>query len=63
VVSTQYPAPHGGHATKPYRFYGHFADTLTFPKRSVDQPLTFRVVVKAGKLGTRRVNYPIRVRD
>lgn len=63
VVSTQYPAPHGGHATKPYHFFGSFTDTLKFPKRSLNQPLTFRVVVKAGPLGTRRVDYPIRVRE
>ena len=63
VVSTQYPAPHGGPAKAPYHFIGSFTDTLTFPKRSVGQPLTFRVVVRAGPLGTAHADYPIRVED
>lgn len=62
VVSTQYPAPRGGHATRPYRFFGRFSDTLKFPARSLGQPLTFRVVVRAGRLGTAHVDYRIRVR-
>lgn len=61
VVSKQYPAPHGGKANKPYHFYGHFSDTLKFPQRSVGQPLTFRVVVRAGRLGTAHADYNIRV--
>lgn len=63
VVSKQYPAPHGGPAKSPYHFVGHFTDTLTFPSRSVGQPLTFRVVVRAGPLGTAHADYPIRVED
>ncbi|MFN8218411.1 MAG: hypothetical protein U0R71_17615 [Solirubrobacterales bacterium] len=61
VVSTQYPAPHGGPAKKPYHFYGRYSDTLTFPKRSVGVPLTFRVVVRAGPLGTTHADYNISV--
>jgi len=61
VVSTQYPAPHGGRATKPYHFFGKYTDALKFPKRSVGQPLTFRVVVRAGPLGTRHVDYKVRI--
>lgn len=61
VVSKQYPAPHGGHAKKPYHFFGRFSDSLTFPRRSVGQPLTFRVVVRAGPLGTTHADYSIRV--
>jgi len=62
VVSTQYPAPGGGKATKPYHFVGSFTDVIRFPQKSVGAPLTFRVVVKAGPLGTRHVDYPVTVR-
>ena len=43
VGGTQYPFrnPH-------YTFTGHFSDYLTFPAAAVGQPLTLRVVVKAG---------------
>ncbi|HVW46997.1 MAG TPA: hypothetical protein VHA76_08090 [Solirubrobacterales bacterium] len=61
VVSKQYPAPKGGPAKSPWHFTGSFTDTLTFPKRSVGEPLTFRVVVRAGPLGTAHADYPIRV--
>jgi len=43
VVSTQNP-----YGKKPYRFTGSFKDNLVFPAGAVGQPLTFRVVVKAG---------------
>jgi hypothetical protein len=43
VVSTQNP-----YGKKPYRFTGSFKDNLVFPPSAVGQPLTFRVVVKAG---------------
>jgi len=43
VVSTQNP-----YGKKPYAFTGHFRDTLDFPAQAAGQPLTFRVVVKAG---------------
>ena len=43
VVSTQYPRfnPH-------FSFTGHFTDNLVFPPSAVGEPLTLRVVIKAG---------------
>jgi hypothetical protein len=44
VVSTQYVR-----GNKHFAFNGHFSDTLgPFPASAAGQPLTFRVVVKAG---------------
>lgn len=40
--------PQHPYGKNPYRFTGHFSDNLVFPKSAVGQPLTFRVVVKAG---------------
>jgi hypothetical protein len=45
-----------------YRFYGSFRDVVVWPKKSVGLPLTFRVVVHARHDGTKRLNYPVRVR-
>ena len=42
VVQTEYPR-----YNKHFSFTGHFSDNLVFPKASVGQPLTLRVVVKA----------------
>lgn len=42
VVGTQYPK-----YNKHFSFTGHFSDNLVFPKASVGQPLTLRVVIKA----------------
>jgi hypothetical protein len=65
VVSTQYPSPHSGpqgpERHRPYHFFGSFIDRLYFPKRAVGIPLRFRVVVRAGPLGTKHVDYGISV--
>jgi len=42
VVGTQYPK-----YKKHFSFTGHFSDNLVFPKASVGQPLTLRVVISA----------------
>ena len=42
VVQTEYPR-----SNKHFSFTGRFSDNLVFPKASVGQPLTLRVVVKA----------------
>lgn len=44
-----------------YRFTGSFHDTFHWPARAVGIPLTFRAVVTT-PLGTRRLDYPVRVR-
>ncbi len=44
-----------------YRFRGSFRDTIRWPARSLGVPLTFRAVVTT-PLGTRRVDYAVRVR-
>jgi hypothetical protein len=44
-----------------YRFRGTFHDTFRWPPRSLGVPLTFRAVV-ATPLGTRRLDYEVRVR-
>jgi hypothetical protein len=44
-----------------HRFRGGFHDTLRWPARSVGVPLTFRAVVVT-PLGTRRLDYKVRVR-
>jgi hypothetical protein len=73
VVSTQYPSPRsrpgacpGSDACRdsPYPFRGSYRDpTIIWPRRSVGYRLTFRVVVKAKKRGTRKLDYWVRVRD
>jgi hypothetical protein len=44
-----------------YRFTGTFHDVIRWPDNSVGYPLTFRAVVST-KLGTRNLDYPVRVR-
>jgi hypothetical protein len=44
-----------------YRFKGIFRDTIRWPARSLGIPLTFRAVVTT-PLGTRKLDYPVRVR-
>jgi hypothetical protein len=44
-----------------YRFRGVFHDTFHWPARAAGAPLTFRAVVTT-PLGTRRLDYPVRVR-
>lgn len=44
-----------------YRFRGDFHDTLRWPARAVGIPLTFRAVVST-PLGTRRLDYDVRVK-
>jgi hypothetical protein len=41
-----------------YRFRGRFRDVVTWPRRSVGVPLTFRAVVIT-RLGTRNLDYPV----
>jgi hypothetical protein len=43
-----------------YRFRGTFHDTFRWPARSLGVPLTFRAVVTT-PLGTRRLDYDVRV--
>jgi len=43
-----------------YRFRGTFHDTFRWPARSLGVPLTFRAVVST-RLGTRRLDYDVRV--
>lgn len=44
-----------------YRFRGTFHDTFRWPARSLGVPLTFRAVVTT-PLGTRRLDYDVRVK-
>lgn len=44
-----------------YRFRGAFHDVIRWPANSVGVPLTFRAVVTTA-LGTRQLDYPVRVR-
>jgi hypothetical protein len=41
-----------------YTFRGRFRDVVTWPRRSVGVPLTFRAVVST-RLGTRNLDYPV----
>ncbi|MFN8160842.1 MAG: hypothetical protein U0R52_07355 [Solirubrobacterales bacterium] len=67
VVGTSYPSPNNPCSDRsrqrPYRFFGSYTDRLCFPSRSVGIPLTLRVVVRAGPLGTKHVDYDIKVED
>jgi hypothetical protein len=72
VVSMQYPSPGslpgqcpggGGCRHSPYPFRGSYRDpTIVWPRRAAGYRLTFRVVVKSKKRGTRKVSYSVRVR-
>lgn len=41
-----------------YRFRGRFRDVVTWPRRSVGVPLTFRALVRT-RLGVRALDYPV----
>ena len=73
VVATRYPSPNvdpnsacskaGTCRHSPWPFKGRMRDaTFTWPARSVGFPLTFRVVVKVKGVGTRNLDYSVRVR-
>lgn len=67
VVATAYPSPKsppcaGRERQEPYHFYGAFRDRLCFPKRAIGIPLTLRVVVRAGPLGTKHRDHDVIVR-
>ena len=73
VVATRYPSPKADLHSKcnkegtcrhsPYPFTGRLRDpTVTWPARSVGIALKFRVVVKVKGLGTRNLDYSVRVR-
>jgi hypothetical protein len=44
-----------------YHFRGRFRDVVTWPRRSIGIPLTFRAAITT-KLGTRNLDYPVTVR-
>jgi len=44
-----------------YRFRGRFRDVVTWPRRSIGIPLTFRAAITT-KLGKRNLDYPVTVR-
>ena len=44
-----------------YHFRGRFRDVVTWPRESIDVPLTFRAVITT-KLGKRNLDYPVMVR-
>jgi hypothetical protein len=73
VVATRYPSPKADLHSKcnqegtcrhsAYPFTGRLRDpTVTWPARSAGIALKFRVVVKVKGLGTRNLDYPVRVR-
>jgi hypothetical protein len=72
VVGRSHPSPNadprsacakaGNCRHAPWPFRGRFRDTLTWPARSAGIDLTFRVVVKVKGLGTRNLDYSVRVR-
>jgi hypothetical protein len=73
VVATRYPSPKadpkaacsktGTCRHSPYAFRGRFRDpTVTWPARSAGTALTFRVVVKVKGMGTKNLDYAVRVR-
>jgi hypothetical protein len=73
VVATRYPSPNSDPKSKcsregtcrksPWSFKGRMRDsTVTWPARSVGIALKFRVVVKVKGLGTRNLDYSVRVR-
>jgi hypothetical protein len=72
VVARPHPSPNadprsacakaGNCRHSPWPFRGRYRDTLIFPARSAGIALTFRVVVKVKGLGTRNLDYSVRVR-
>jgi hypothetical protein len=73
VVATRYPSPNadpksacskaGTCRHTPYPFRGRLRDpSVTWPARSVGVALTFRVVVKVKGMGSRNLDYTVRVR-
>jgi hypothetical protein len=73
VVATRYPSPKSDPKSKcskegtcrrsPYPFTGRFRDpTITWPARSAGIALTFRVVIKVKGMGTKNLDYSVRVR-
>jgi hypothetical protein len=73
VVATRYPSPNAPVTSKcskegtcrksPWPFKGTLRDrTVTWPARSAGIALNFRVVVKVKGLGTRNLDYSVRVR-
>jgi hypothetical protein len=72
VVARSHPSPNanprsacakaGNCRHSPWPFRGRFHDTLIWPARSAGIDLTFRVVVKVAGLGTRNLDYSVRVR-
>ena len=73
VVATRYPSPNAPVTSKcskegtcrksPWAFKGTLRDrTVTWPARSAGIDLKFRVVVKVKGLGTRNLDYSVRVR-
>ena len=72
VVARSHPSPNanprstcakaGNCRHSPWPFRGRYRDTLVWPARSAGIGLTFRVVVKVAGLGTRNLDYSVRVR-
>lgn len=72
VVARSHPSPNanprsacakaGNCRHSPWPFRGRYRDTLIWPARSAGIDLTFRVVVKVAGLGTRNLDYSVRVR-
>ena len=73
VVATRYPSPKadpkaacskkGTCRHAPYAFRGRFHDpTVTWPPESSGIALTFRVVIKVKGMGTKNLDYAVRVR-
>jgi hypothetical protein len=72
VVARSHPSPNANPRSKcakagncrhsPWSFRGRYHDTLVWPARSAGIGLTFRVVVKVAGLGTRNLDYSVRVR-
>jgi hypothetical protein len=72
VVARSHPSPNanprsacakaGNCRHSPWPFRGRYRDTLIWPARSTGIDLTFRVVVKVNGLGTRNLDYSVRVR-
>jgi hypothetical protein len=72
VVARSHPSPKanprsacakaGNCRHSPWPFRGRYHDTLVWPARSAGIDLTFRVVVKVAGMGTRNLDYSVRVR-